>query len=208
MVEHSNEIGEELKGIFGNGVEIIPAGPPPELSGQQILTWPGQMPAELQMRGILTFPGQEYLEVLRASPLLFELLADWVLECLYKPLTWPTTLGIQVPQYWTTTKGQSGAGRIIRQLTPNDLGIRGDVDLDATLSIDGDLAIVQVNMIQGTVENPFEAIQNLVELARAQGSTTLRVDATIVNERLYRILERRYGLVTEGAYDYFEIDID
>jgi RHS repeat-associated protein len=44
---HREEIAARADELFGNGVEIVPAGPPPELSGQQILVSPGRLPAEL-----------------------------------------------------------------------------------------------------------------------------------------------------------------
>ena len=63
------------------------------------------------------------------------------------------------------------------------LGIEGVVErLDATLLVVGDMAIVKIAIIEGTVENPFEVMKNLSHLARAVGARTLRVEAVLATK--------------------------
>ena len=89
----------------------------------------------------------------------------------------------------------------MRSLTAADLGIRGDVQLlKGSFSIAGDQATVRIDIIQGVIENPFEVVKNLVSMARAEGASTLRIEGTVPNERLFELLVRRYGLRTEGQW--------
>jgi hypothetical protein len=62
-------------------------------------------------------------------------------------------------------------------------------------------------MIRGEITNPFQVVQNLSETARAAGATTLRIEGTLANERLYTVLVRRYAMRTEGGVDFIEIPL-
>jgi acetolactate synthase small subunit len=94
----------------------------------------------------------------------------------------------------------------VRPLTNNDLGILGNIeDIQGTFSIKDKTAIVKINLIQGEIKNPFKIINNLQIKAIESGSNSLKIEATIVNEKLYNILTRRYGLKTLGGVDTIDI---
>lgn len=112
---------------------------------------------------------------------------------------------------WTggpsTDAGSILAAATVRALTPKDLGIQGSVYVRGTLTIENGVATAQVDMLAGNIENPLTLMSNLAETAQAEGATVLRVNATVVNERLYNILTKRYGMVSIGGYDYIEIPL-
>jgi hypothetical protein len=88
-----------------------------------------------------------------------------------------------------------------RALTATDLGVaEGPLkQLSGTFSVTGQSANASINMIEGTISSPFSVIQNLSNVARAQGATTLTIDASIANPRLLDILVNRYGAQTIGG---------
>jgi RHS repeat-associated protein len=109
----------------------------------------------------------------------------------------------------SSQRGIQATGDLSRSLLPSDLGVRGSLqELRGTFSVTGGNATVRVDMISGKITNPFGVIRNLAGAARAQGATTLRVEGTIANEALYNVLQKRFGLVTEGATDFFEIPLE
>ena len=94
-----------------------------------------------------------------------------------------------------------------RPLTPDDLGVKGTIEeLRGTLTVGKDQVTVRIDMIRGEIHNPFEVFRNLSDVARGYGATTLRIEGTIANERLYGILQR-YGLRTSGATDYIIVPL-
>jgi hypothetical protein len=62
-------------------------------------------------------------------------------------------------------------------------------------------------MIRGEVQNPLQVVGNMAEAAKASGATTLRIEGTIANERLYNVLQKRYGLMSSGATDSITIPL-
>lgn len=60
---------------------------------------------------------------------------------------------------------------------------------------------------QGQIKNPFQIIDNLSATARASGATSLRIEATVANERLYNVLAQRYGMTSQGATDVIVIPL-
>jgi hypothetical protein len=94
----------------------------------------------------------------------------------------------------------------VRPLTNNDLGIEGNVEeIQGTFSIRGGIAIVKIDFIQGDIKNPFRILTNLQRRAIEMGASELRIEATIVNEKLYNVLAKRYGLKTSGGIDMIDI---
>ena len=94
-----------------------------------------------------------------------------------------------------------------RNLTPDDMGIVGTIDeLRGTFSVIDNEAKVRIDMIRGEIRNPFDIIKNLTSLAKAHGATILRIEGTIANERLYRVMER-FGMVSNGPNDVITISI-
>ncbi len=94
------------------------------------------------------------------------------------------------------------------KITADELGIKGEIEeFDATFKVEGSKATLRVDMISGDVANPFEVFKNIVDLARSRGVSQLRIEATIVNPKLYDAIGRRYGLQTKGGNDYLEIDL-
>jgi hypothetical protein len=97
----------------------------------------------------------------------------------------------------------------MRVLTVRDLGARGSIqELTGSVSVVAGRATIRIEMIRGRIENPFEIIRNLARLARAEGARTLRIEGTLANERLYRILTARFGLSTAGAVDFIEVELE
>lgn len=66
---------------------------------------------------------------------------------------------------------------------------------------------MRVDMIHGEVQNPLQVVGNMAEAAKASGATSLRIEGTIANERLYNVLQRRYGLTSSGATDSITIPL-
>ena len=99
---------------------------------------------------------------------------------------------------------------ISRSLRASDLGLESSnlQRLEGSFSAVGESATARIDMIQGEVENPFSVIGALTETAKAQGATRLRIEGTIVNEKLYNVLQKRYDLQTEGATDFIQINIE
>jgi RHS repeat-associated protein len=96
----------------------------------------------------------------------------------------------------------SATGVPIRALTQADLGINGKlINLRGTFSVTDGVATVRIDMIEGQISNPFQVINSLSKLGLANGASTLRIEATLANERLYNILVGRYGMTSQGAVD-------
>jgi RHS repeat-associated protein len=110
---------------------------------------------------------------------------------------------------WGKGVGKSAAQNIApRALTQADLGIKGTMrEVRGTFSMTNNVATVRVDMISGNIENPLQIIPNLSATARANGATTLRIEGTVANEKLYNILIKRYGMKTNGATDIIEIPL-
>jgi hypothetical protein len=98
---------------------------------------------------------------------------------------------------------------VTRPLTEADLGIKGVVkELRGTFSVSNRRAVVKIDYIEGQINNPFEVIKNLSRAAIDRGATSLRIEATLANERLYNALVRRFGLKTQGGIDYILVPLD
>ncbi|MCP4547340.1 MAG: RHS repeat-associated core domain-containing protein, partial [bacterium] len=96
-----------------------------------------------------------------------------------------------------------------RALRAADLGIKGVIrELSGSLSISEGTAIVRIDMLKAEVRNPLGIINNLIELARKKGASRLRIEGTLANEDLLRVLRKRYGMKTEGGTDYIEFVFD
>ena len=97
----------------------------------------------------------------------------------------------------------------MRALRVGDLGARGSIqELTGTFSCVAGRATIRIEMIRGRIENPFGVIRNLVRLARREGARTLRIEGSLANERLYQVLTARFGLRTQGALDFIEVELD
>lgn len=104
--------------------------------------------------------------------------------------------------------GAASTGTISRALTAADLGISGSVrQLSGTFTVTGSQATARINMIQGTINNPFQIISNLSNLARAQGASVLRIEGSLANPRFNEVLVRRYGMTSAGATDVIIIPL-
>lgn len=62
-------------------------------------------------------------------------------------------------------------------------------------------------MIRGDVKNPFQIVESLSTTTRNLGANSLRIEALLANEKLYDILVRRYGMITEGGKDVINIPL-
>jgi hypothetical protein len=96
-------------------------------------------------------------------------------------------------------------GRVVvkRPLRADDLGLQPQnlSELRGQLSLEGRTLTVRVDMIKGvptgdgfTLETSGpKMINSLRTLASENGATTLRIEGSLANDRLLRILELRYG---------------
>jgi RHS repeat-associated protein len=101
-----------------------------------------------------------------------------------------------------------GAANFSRELKAADLGVKGTVqELSGTFAVKDGVATMRVYMIRGEVQNPLQVVGNMAEAAKASGATTLRIEGTIANERLYNVLQKRYGLMSSGATDSITIPL-
>ena len=93
-----------------------------------------------------------------------------------------------------------------RAITASELGIQGDVRLDARLTVATRFITLWVSQAVGRVDNPFEIVGNIKSFAREQGGTTLAISIDHNKERVYNILVNRYGAFSGGDYCMFRID--
>lgn len=72
----------------------------------------------------------------------------------------------------------------------------------------GVLITIRVDLVFGSVANPFEIFARLKEFARAQGASVLRIEATIVNRQLRDVMQRRYGFFKDArGVDLIEVEV-
>jgi hypothetical protein len=77
-----------------------------------------------------------------------------------------------------------------RPLGIGDLGITGSIgQLKGTFTLRGSAPTVSIDMIEGSIQNPFQIIRNIADTARKAGATSLRIQVTIANETLYEVLK-------------------
>ncbi len=94
-----------------------------------------------------------------------------------------------------------------RALTIDDLGLLGNVDeLSGSFSVQNGVANVRIDMIRGEVTNPLSIVDNLINTAKANGATSMRLEGTLANSRLLSIMQKRYNATTSGANDVIQID--
>jgi hypothetical protein len=100
----------------------------------------------------------------------------------------------------------AAAGSFSRALTVADLGLKGSVtELVGNFSVSEGLATVRVDMLEGSIRNPFQIVDNLIQLATKAGASSLRIEGTLANEKLLEILAKRYGMQTQGGKDFIYI---
>ena len=94
----------------------------------------------------------------------------------------------------------------VRLLTSDDLGIQGNVEsIVGSFSVRDGTATVKIGLIQGNIKNPFKILSNLQDRAIEAGAINLRIEAIVVNEKLYNVLLKRYGMTTSGGIDIIDI---
>ena len=96
-------------------------------------------------------------------------------------------------------------GDFTRKLDPADLGLKNIDDLKGTFSVIDGKATARIDYIQGSIDNPFDVIDSLINVAKANGARSLRIEGTLANERLLDILRKRYGASSNGADDVIDI---
>lgn len=124
------------------------------------------------------------------------------------------TVGAAIPKIAGVVLGvkgveaAKGAANFSRELKAVDLGVQGTIqELRGTFAVTDGVARMRVDMIRGEVQNPLQVVSNMAETAKASGATTLRIEGTIANERLYNALQRRYGLTSNGPTDSITIPL-
>lgn len=87
-----------------------------------------------------------------------------------------------------------------RRLIPTDFGAKAVFKtLEGSLRIDGNIATVAVENMEGNLGHYRGAINALAATARSNGATTLRIEATIANPDLLRAMERIFGPASQGV---------
>jgi RHS repeat-associated protein len=103
--------------------------------------------------------------------------------------------------------GAASAGA--RALNAADLGLQGVIkDFSGTISMEGKTAVVQVDMVQGQISNPFQVLNSLKSTASGLGADTLEIRGTIADPQLYNIFVRRYGAVSNGGSETLTIPLN
>ncbi|MCB1173464.1 MAG: hypothetical protein KDK39_07865 [Leptospiraceae bacterium] len=93
-----------------------------------------------------------------------------------------------------------------RTLAVADLGVKGSIKrLEGTFSIVDNVGVAKIDFIQGAIKNPFDIIKGLSRTAYKNGANSLRIEATLANEKLYNILTKRYGMISEGGRDFINV---
>jgi RHS repeat-associated protein len=88
----------------------------------------------------------------------------------------------------------------VTALTAADFGPQASLSaLDGTLSVDGNVATVTIQSIEGNLGNAWQAINALKSTAQATGATTLQLQGTVANPSLMNALTRLLGPPSQGA---------
>jgi len=96
-----------------------------------------------------------------------------------------------------------------RDIHAKDLGLEGSVqELTGIFKLKDGVATMRVDMIKAEIANPMQIVKNMTETAKKNGATTLNIEGTIANERLYGILQKRYGMESQGARDVIKISLE
>jgi hypothetical protein len=122
----------------------------------------------------------------------------------------PVSLGDLKGLYkWTKGKlATKSVGNFSRNISPSDLGVKGNLkELKGSFGVNDGVATARIDMIRGEIKNPLEIVSNLANTARSSGASSLKIEGTLANERLYNILSKRYGLTSQGAKDVITIPL-
>jgi hypothetical protein len=85
-------------------------------------------------------------------------------------------------------------------LLASDFGAQATVRaLEATLKVEGNIATVTVQNIEGNLGHYMDALNGLKDASRAASATTLRIEGTVANPTLMRALERLLGPASRGV---------
>jgi len=123
----------------------------------------------------------------------------------------------QYSPYGLLLNGDASRTPFLRLLSIDDLGIEGIRVFHGNLSVSGNVVNIFVGIITSKsagntnkkgIRNFIEVINRLSQLARAEGATTLRIKAYIVNLKLKAILKRRYNMTADNDHQIFTIPLD
>ena len=78
--------------------------------------------------------------------------------------------------------------------------------MNGTFSVEGKIAVVQIDMIEGIVSNPNSVLPSLVRLAKSSGADILIVRATVANPKLYELM-MRMGATSERGVETLTIPL-
>ena len=101
---------------------------------------------------------------------------------------------------------------IQRVLTAADLGLTANVinEVSGTINIANGICNVKVDMIAanlGKMANIQASFNSLINLAKSNGASVLKIEASFANEKLMRVIGKFYTIVTEGGKDIIKIVI-
>ena len=102
------------------------------------------------------------------------------------------------------------AAGVARELTPEDLGIKGNVtELKGIVTKIDDITHIQLDMIEGNIKNPRDIIKHMTQAAKANGSKHLVMEGNFANEKLIRFLEKIPGadVMVGGTKDCVIFDL-
>jgi len=108
------------------------------------------------------------------------------------------------------------SGRVnSRPLLPSDMNFRGTPNIlngRVTEPLKGGTYRVHVDMMDGTIANPYRTIPQLAGAARRAGAGSLECSGTFANERLMNFVEKSGGKITttitdRGPVDSFRIEL-
>jgi len=99
-----------------------------------------------------------------------------------------------------------------RQLQPADLGIEENqiIELAGTVSLRGQILTLRIDMILGSIKpaRAFQIIRNLRKLAQSYHASVLVIEGSIADERLLKVVTRRYNAKSEGANERITLELD
>jgi hypothetical protein len=94
-------------------------------------------------------------------------------------------------------------------LAASEIGVEGLLEVfAATLHIESRLAVVQIGLVRGRIKRPFRVRAAIVALARAEGATRLRIELRAANPTLLDVVVRRYGFVSYGGIEVWEVELE
>jgi RHS repeat-associated protein len=101
--------------------------------------------------------------------------------------------------------GLSAERAVTAQLSASSLGLGQNVIVRGSIQVIGSEATAFVELIEGTLGNPFSVLPNLMKLAISLGAAEIYVVTQFANPRLLEVATKRYGFVSYGGYEILRL---